>query len=658
MQAGVIDQKDFPVWCFPGWAKVAGIVIAAFGLIDYLQPGMKFIGSIGLWLAMAGIPVVMNNADMAKKYRAGWLAGGYLSWVVFNILAVMLVTVSSGLTREFLWGISFLAPTWIVFGAWFAYYAHQVKQSIKIEGSAVSALAEGNASAMFRASLVWIVVCLLAISPSLFHLQVSDNQAMTFGPLHAEFMTTMENGAVHGKLGFYSTIQEKMDKALPPAFSAPLLGMLWFPGLLLLLPLGWLLVWKKCWRCLAIITGLSALALISIPLQIKFQYGLPAFGSKGFIQPGFWLFILPVALQIWALRLAFNSARPAGQTSSTPVTATIAFDKSMAVPMPGRSMVAAVALVVIWSALLPFLMRTPIESLLLAAKNRQPEKFAVYLEKIRSADPKTGLEIALCEALDKRHRDLVVWLLTHKPDLNSAPSARYESPLWWALRGRGDLDLMELLLQAGADPNQLLAKNYGDTPLGMAISLRYPTADALKCLRILASHGVDLNAPVNYNGHYPVEAALCKGSDFAREVVPELIRLGADPCRSGGENLFYLALTNRQPQLLKTLIDAGLSPAATDKNGNSFLHLLVMKNRINDDFPAYYDCAAYIPGVINSKNEEGQTPLHLAVERNDPDCVDVLLKLKADPGIENSAGLTPRQLAEQKNYSRILRSFN
>lgn len=658
MKAGVTDQKELPVWCFPGWAQVAGIMLVVFGLIDFWEPMDGVMGSTGFWLAMAGIPVALRNAEMAKKYRAGWLPGSYLSWMVFNILAIMLVTISSGLTREFLWGISFLAPAWIVFGAWLAYHAHQVKQTIKINDNATAALTEGNAKAMFRLSLVWTAICLLAVSPSLFHLQVAENQTITFGPLHAEFMNIMSDGSGHGNLGFYSSIQEKMDKALPPAFAAPLLGMLWFPGLLLLLPLAWFLVWKKCWRCLVIITGLSASALLSIPLQIKLQYGMTAFGSKGFIQPGFWLFLLPIALQIWALKLAFNSAKLARQTGSSPVEATIAFDKSMAVPVPKRSMGFAIAAVVIWSAFLPYLMRTPLESLLLAAKNRQPEKFAVYLEKIRRENPKTGLEIALCEALDKRHKELVAWLLTQKPDLKSAPNERCDPPMWWALRGRGDLELVEMLLQAGADPNLLLAENRGDTPLGMAISLQYNQADALKCFRILASYGVDLNAPVNYKGEYPVEATLLRSSGHSSELVQELIRLGADPCKSGGDNIFYLALRTRQPQLLQILFKSGLSPETTDKNGNNFLHLLVMQGNINADFPRYYDCAAFIPGLINNKNEAGQTPLHIAVERNDPDSVEVLLGLKADRNIVNSAGLTPRQLAEQKRYMRIMRSLN
>ncbi len=56
---------------------------------------------------------------------------------------------------------------------------------------------------------------------------------------------------------------------------------------------------------------------------------------------------------------------------------------------------------------------------------------------------------------------------------------------------------------------------------------------------------------------------------------------------------------------------------------------------------------------LNEKNEEGNTPLHKAVERNRRESVEFLIKAGAKKDIENDQGLTPEKLSKFYGYGEI-----
>jgi hypothetical protein len=60
-------------------------------------------------------------------------------------------------------------------------------------------------------------------------------------------------------------------------------------------------------------------------------------------------------------------------------------------------------------------------------------------------------------------------------------------------------------------------------------------------------------------------------------------------------------------------------------------------------------------GTLGEKFEgKGNTPLHLAVIRNNPDIVQLLIRNGADLDAQNPAGNTPLQLAKNPNISKLL----
>lgn len=641
------------VWCFPGWARAAGFIIIALGIIDYLQIDSDTFLPLSFFLAMAGVVVADRNIVRARQQRLEWLIGGYYGWALLNLLAVMLLFMTPGMLRRNLVEMSFRAPCWIIFGAWFAWYAHRIEKTRRCSAAVSGLISTENARALFRFSLVWLALYLLVSVQPIAHFEPSAGQKVTIWPLQAEFMAQRDSETWVGVLGL-PAVQEKMDQVLAAGSeSMPLLGMLWFPLQILVIPMAWFFTGRNRWGWLSLVTALGVIALISIPAQLCIQFGLTISGPAGFLRPGYLFLWVPVVAQILAL---LSVLRAAGTLKARNVAAELSGGPINELGTIARPPFAgAVIAAVIMTALMPALTRSAIESLMLAAAKKQPEKFEVYLEKVKKEVPVAGLETALCEAIDRDHIGLVDWLLTFKPDLNSAPPAKGHPPLYWALRGDGNLPITELLLKAGANPNQQLGSSHWDTPLGLVLWLNYRKDEGLRFVRLLASYGADLNIPANHEGHFPIEVAIRRSYSAGKTIVPELIRLGADPLKTSGDNLFYLVLLKRDAELLKTMMAAGLSHEATDRMGNNFLHIWVRDQNLSARDCDHYSFKSYLEDVINDRNEEGKTPLHLAVEKNHPGSVEALLSWHANPDLPDHQGLTPRRLAENKRFLRLLK---
>lgn len=56
-------------------------------------------------------------------------------------------------------------------------------------------------------------------------------------------------------------------------------------------------------------------------------------------------------------------------------------------------------------------------------------------------------------------------------------------------------------------------------------------------------------------------------------------------------------------------------------------------------------CEMFVPAELNSRDEEGNTPLHWAVQKDQPRSCSTLLSLGADPNILNNSHQSPLHLA-------------
>ncbi len=321
---------------------------------------------------------------------------------------------------------------------------------------------------------------------------------------------------------------------------------------------------------------------------------------------------------------------------------------------PDRTAVLAVFIGIILTLVLPFIAGTYMSALIRAAKSGRVDRFAPLLEGVRREISENPLESALCRAIDEHQAGLVEWLLTQTPDLNKPAGNHRYRPLWWAIRGNGNLQITEMLLKAGADPNLWLSENPDQTALGLAVWLHSNGRKSLPYIRMLASYGADLNQPVKADGTSLIAAALGSRFEPVSELIQELLNLGARIPVNNGENLFYLSLFARDPAVFKILQAHGVECTAVDKNGKSFLHLMPA-NFVSERSSLFYHYAGFVPKVINQPDNEGKTPLHYAVELNEPELVETLMKWNADPHKPDKNGVTPRSAAEKMSYLRVLK---
>ncbi|XP_052739096.1 rabankyrin-5 isoform X3 [Bicyclus anynana] len=205
------------------------------------------------------------------------------------------------------------------------------------------------------------------------------------------------------------------------------------------------------------------------------------------------------------------------------------------------------------------------------------------------------------------------------------------------------------LLDHGADMNALCWLNRtdaGETPLQLAIHCRLGLVVEALCVR-----GVDMGR-LDANGVPPLWAALDSGQE---EVASILVRNGADAdCWGPGpdgclQNLLHKAIDENKESLATFLIRSGCDVESPRRPGSNGEGADVAADKQS---PLHLCCTWGLTEVIqtllehganiNSKDAEGKTPLHIAIENQHSAIISLLL---SQPGIDLSArdnrGVTP-----------------
>lgn len=166
-----------------------------------------------------------------------------------------------------------------------------------------------------------------------------------------------------------------------------------------------------------------------------------------------------------------------------------------------------------------------------------------------------------------------------------------------------DLHHMELIISKGADVN--IRDKDGNTPLHLV--------ECLSLVKCLVKNGADINAR-NYEGSTPLHT----NSNFP--VVEYLIEKGADIHAINNEGYTPLHLA-KSVFIAEYLMEQGADVKAVTNNGKTMLHSVA-------EFTTYYDSYSndapslirfYISkGVnVNATDKNGDTALHLCVKNND-----------------------------------------
>jgi ankyrin repeat protein len=306
------------------------------------------------------------------------------------------------------------------------------------------------------------------------------------------------------------------------------------------------------------------------------------------------------------------------------------------------------------------------EQLILAGALSENPIFSYFAPAVRSANYNLRRADGLAPlhyAAREGHEGLIAFLIAKNAsvDLKNAAGA---TPLHEAARS-GNIRAMEMILDEGADVNAQDAK--GNSPLHIGI----PPEQYREGLSLLLSYGANPNLR-DEHGESPLHViiTLNRGADAAQTL------LGGDADVSirniDGKTPLYLAVEENRLDIIPLLLsygahvfaadNSGVTPfdrAMRDKSGavnalitpetamqsdnagNTLLHAAV-KNRAD---PSLIALILDQRALVNARNKEGDTALHIATRTNQRESGEFLISRGADIFAANSAGESPLYLA-------------
>jgi ankyrin repeat protein len=277
---------------------------------------------------------------------------------------------------------------------------------------------------------------------------------------------------------------------------------------------------------------------------------------------------------------------------------------------------------------------------------------------IRFSDGGTPLHYAAREG----HLGLLSFFIEKKAEINSK-DASGATPLHEAARS-GNIEAMEFLLSQGANPNAQDAKGnsalhiaipsenhqeaiglllayqanpnlrdeHGDSPLHIVITLNRGSG----IIQSLLSGGTDVTIR-NIDGKTPLYLAV---EESRLELIPLLLSYQSDvfAVDNDGISPFERALAIGNP-----ILSALITPETvfqTDSAGNTILHVAIQNSADVRIISLILEHRA----MVNARNREGDTSLHLAVRLNEAESGELLISRGADIFAPNAKGETPLYL--------------
>ncbi|GFI48712.1 phosphocholine transferase AnkX [Lachnospiraceae bacterium] len=272
--------------------------------------------------------------------------------------------------------------------------------------------------------------------------------------------------------------------------------------------------------------------------------------------------------------------------------------------------------------------------LLQACKNNQKTVVQTFLKRggidVNKRDESGNTP--LIYACLKSARDLVKLLLDNGADAGLG-NQKNRMPIHFAAEA-GNFQIISMLCNAGADVN--CTDNNGVTPL-MLLAQNGKTDAALK---LLQNPDIDISIKDN-EGRMAIDYATSSG---LRELVKALTLAEDAHADSYGNTTLHHACWNGQGEVVKILLEK--DPASVNKpndEGESPLILAVRKSNLA--IVELLLAAGALPSLADS---EGVLPLHIAADKGDLFVGKTLLAAGADANQKTSEGQTPLILAAQK----------
>ncbi|XP_060555490.1 transient receptor potential cation channel subfamily A member 1-like isoform X2 [Ruditapes philippinarum] len=230
----------------------------------------------------------------------------------------------------------------------------------------------------------------------------------------------------------------------------------------------------------------------------------------------------------------------------------------------------------------------------------------------------------------------------------------------------GNVEIMSLLLQH-PDINMNVTVPGGETPMHHAAKEGCPAI-----IEMLIKRGA-LFDEQDEIGDTPLLLAAKSGHV---DIVQELIRKGANVKHRNheGHDAWYFAMENEDNALLETLVIAtrdheiswrqplciaansgrcdkfqfllkmNIDPMKADADGNTFLHHAAMSNQ-SEIIDKFHEIIS-----LNTQNNRGNTPLHIACFRGNTKTIESLIACKAKADVKNKKGETALHVAAYSKH--------
>ena len=240
---------------------------------------------------------------------------------------------------------------------------------------------------------------------------------------------------------------------------------------------------------------------------------------------------------------------------------------------------------------------------------------------------KEGRTPLILAAADNR-ADLIELFTKAGASPDSTTHDKYQVTALGSAAGFGNVAAVQALIAAGATVEKPAADGY--TPIAGALSFEHT-----EVIKLLLQAGANPNQTLP-NGKPLVFECI---QNHKRKALAALVAGKADV------NFIY---NNETPVLCAYGFDLDALPI-----------LLAAKPDLNQKVKRYFIMNIMLPpGLPPPKNYDERTVLMTAVEGNKPEVVKTLLAAGADPSIKDDSGNTAEDLARQRGYGDIVRLLN
>ena len=227
-------------------------------------------------------------------------------------------------------------------------------------------------------------------------------------------------------------------------------------------------------------------------------------------------------------------------------------------------------------------------------------------------------------------------ILYHTHHANHSPRSPYGVAWEIILSSRGSSQFLNRLSNVFGDRSHLISYNF---PKLLSAYLGVSGRTFGSVLAQMPRSSIDL---VDASGRTTLSWAAGKGD---RDAMKELLRCGADPShadKDGWTPLHWSAYAQNH-ECVRLLLAAKADINAKDRHGNTAFSIALYNTEI--DNPDLVEILISHGADIESINEDGWTPLHLAAWRNNAKCLSLLLRKGADINAKDSYGNNTLKIA-------------